>query len=222
MGQDVGESCMQTGTTNNCRSGDCVPAQNSNGAYTGWNNGYCTANCTLPPGWNRSTWWPGTRLPRGNCPEGSICFPDGDVGIAERDPGTCYRECRSDADCRVSEGYTCRRTFTRGNNRPYTWENGICVPTPCDPAPSAVNTCPSGMYCEARVRMQGSERIIVGVCRPGSRPEPTVEPGPEPAPEAGVATDANAETGSDVSPDVSSDDASMDPSSHDASMDAMG
>lgn len=228
-GQDVGESCMQNGATNNCRSGDCVPAQNTRGVYTGWNNGYCTSACTLPSGWNNSTLWPDTTFPRGNCPTGSICFPDGDPGIAERDPGTCYHECRSDSDCRASEGYTCRRTFTRGNNRPFTWQNGICVPGACDPAPGAPDTCPSGYYCESQVRVQGTQRVTVGVCRPGSRPEPTVEPGPEPTVEAGTPADAANEAGSDSGPDSSSDsssdsgaDAGADASADADPMDAMG
>jgi hypothetical protein len=205
-GQDNGESCTQMGSMNTCRSGQCVPAQNSRGVYTGWNNGYCTSSCTLTAGWNSAQLWPGTEFPRANCPMGSICFPDGEPGIAERDPGTCYKECRSDADCRVAEGYACRRTFNRGM-RPFTWSNGICLPRACDPAPGARDECPSGFYCEAQVRVQGTMRVTVGVCRPGTRPvepgpeptvepgpEPTVEPGPEPAMEAGTEADSAADS----------------------------
>ncbi len=221
-GQDIGESCTQTGAMNNCRSGDCVPAQNSRGVYTGWNNGYCSSACTLPFGWNSSTLWPETTFPRGNCPMGSICFPDGDPGIAERDPGTCFHECRSDADCRANEGYTCRRTFTRGNNRPFTWQNGVCWPRSCDPAPGAMDTCPANFYCEAQRRVQGGTTTTVGVCRPGPRPvdpgpEPTPEPSPEPTVEAGVPADAASEAGFDAGPD-----AEPDASESDTSIDSMG
>lgn len=221
-GQDVGESCTQTGAMNNCRSGDCVAAQNSRGVYTGWNNGYCSSACTLPYGWNNSTLWPETTFPRGNCPMGSICFPDGDPGIAERDPGTCFHECRTDSDCRASEGYACRRTFTRGNNRPFTWQNGICVPRACDPAPGAMDTCPSNYYCEPQRRVQGGTTTTVGVCRPGPRPvdpgpEPTPEPSPEPTVEAGAPVDAASEAGFDAGPD-----AEPDASESDTSIDSMG
>lgn len=199
-GQDIGESCMTTGMTNNCRSGQCVPAQGTTGIHTGWNNGYCTSACTLPSGWNNSSLWPENTFPRGNCPMGSICFPEGDPGIAEQDPGTCYHECRTDTDCRGMEGYACRKTFNRGNGRPFTWQNGICLPRSCDPAMGAVDTCPANYYCEPQIRVQGTMRVTVGVCRPGVRPgpepgpEPTVEPSPEPTVEAGVAADATVST----------------------------
>ncbi|MDP3275197.1 MAG: hypothetical protein Q8Q09_08385 [Deltaproteobacteria bacterium] len=218
-GQDIGQSCMATGMTNNCRSGSCIAAQNSAGVHTGWNSGYCSSSCTLTAGWNSSTLWPENTFPRANCPANSICFPDGDPGIAERDPGTCFRECRSDMDCRGMEGYACRRTFNRGNNRPFTWQNGICVPAGCNPAPGMPDTCPNNFYCEAQVRVSGGMRTTVGVCRPGMRPgpEPTVEPGPEPTLEAGVPDASN-----DVTTDIgTSSDAETDAGTTDAStMDA--
>lgn len=217
-GQDIGQSCMQMGTTNNCRSGDCVAAQDSRGNYTGWNSGYCTGSCTLTAGWSSALLWGTTEFPRANCPMGSICFPDGDPGIAERDPGTCYKECRSDADCRQSEGYACRRTFNRGT-RPFTWNNGICLPRSCDPAPTAMDTCPSGFYCEAQRRSQGGMTVTVGVCRPGMRPvepgpEPTVEPGPEPTVEPGP--EPTMEAGTDSAADATSDTTDVDAGDMDA------
>jgi hypothetical protein len=219
-GQDVGQSCMQMGTMNNCRSGECVPAQTTTGTYTGWNNGYCTSNCTLPAGWNNSTLWPENTFPQSNCPMGSVCFPDGDPGIAEQDPGTCYRGCTTDNDCRAMEGFYCRKTFNRGNGRPFTWQNGICLPRPCDPAPTAMNTCPANYYCEGQVRVQGTMRVTVGVCRPGMRP------GPEPTVEAGVPSDAATDSGArpdvavDAGADVAADATVITDATVDASTDA--
>ena len=215
-GQDIGQSCMNMGMTSNCRSGECVAATTSSGVHTGWNAGYCTGSCTLTAGWSSAQLWGGTEFPRANCPMGAICFPDGTPGIAERDPGTCFKECRSDSDCRQSEGYACRRTFNRGA-RPFTWTNGICLPRSCDPAPTAMDVCPSGFYCEGQRRSQGGMTVTVGVCRPGTRPvepgpEPTVEPGPEPTIEPGP--EPTMEAGTDASDDAT--DATLDADGLDA------
>ncbi len=184
MGQDVGEPCVVMGTMNNCRSGQCVPAQNSRGQYTGWNNGYCTSSCTLPVGWNNSNLWPMSTFPRANCPERAICFPDFEPGIGERDPGTCYHECRSDADCRVADGYACRKSFMLATGA-RNWQNGFCLLRGCTPGMDASCGAP-GLICEAQQRVQNGQTVTVGVCRP---PGPPVT---DPGPEAGVADVPNA------------------------------
>lgn len=183
MGQDIGEPCVVMGTMNNCRSGQCVPSQNAQGLYTGWNRGYCTSSCTLSLGWNPSNLWPMSTFPRENCPANALCFPDFEPGIGERDPGTCYHECRSDTDCRVADGFACRKSFMLSTGV-RNWQNGFCLPRSCTPGMDASCGSP-GLVCEARQVIQNGQRVTVGVCRP---PAAVVEPGPE----AGVVDVPNA------------------------------
>lgn len=205
-GNDNGQPCSMSGMGSECRSSICIRATNTQtGAATGWNNGSCVSICSLPPGYSAGAFWPEEEFPRGNCPEGSICFPT--ESLAERDEGLCLRACRTDRDCRTSEGYYCRRTFTRGM-RPYTWQNGVCLPVDC--LNDRDHPCPSGYVCETQYRMVGTMRVSVGVCRPappmpdagsdGSTLDASMEGS---TPDAGTSTDS--ETVPDAGLDVAKD-----------------
>jgi hypothetical protein len=175
-GNQNGEPCTTTGEGSECRGQLCIRATDSTGKYTGWNNGACVSSCALPLGYNSSTLFAGDDFPQGNCPTGSICFPNGD-GYAERDPGLCLGACRSDSDCRVGDGYYCRRSFqlVRGTR---TFGNGYCAPVDCHNDTS--HPCPSGYECQRRTSSSGGQTQTYGVCIPAP-----------PAPDAG-GTDATA------------------------------
>ena len=166
-GNDNGQVCTRSGANSECRSGMCVSelAQTTN-QPTGWIGGSCISACALPVGWNSTSLYAGTAFPQGNCPAGSVCFPVDNV--AERDPGQCFEECRSDSDCRASEGYRCRRTFLLSRLDaqhnvyyvPHTWDNGFCRPVDC--VNDAGTSCPTGFACETRTRAGGGGDY--GVC----------------------------------------------------------
>lgn len=77
-GPTVGDPCT---TARECGNNICLNAAGQPG-------GYCTQTCKLDDG--RS------------CPSGTLCVRDG----ASRDNPSCFRICRSAADCRT--GYVCR------------------------------------------------------------------------------------------------------------------
>jgi hypothetical protein len=153
----------------------------------------------LPLGYNVSTLWPTDDFPQGSCPPGNICFPAGD-GIAQYDDGICFRACTSNSDCRVNEGYFCRKTFTRGRSTQHTWHNGFCEPIDClpRPPPAVTMNCPSGFMCERQTRQLGEGLTQdVGVCRPA------VDGGPDASPDA--TADATPDVPADAPADASTE-----------------
>ncbi len=157
-GRTLGQTCeprtrMGANPSNFCQSDLCQAdwAADSlgNRVYTGWNGGMCTARCILPQGYNSSTFWDEDtdgglrRLPRANCPMNSICAPNG--SFAEGDLGICLPECRSNADCRESDGYYCRNSFQLAMTQRYA--NGYCVPRNCLSSEAAQRGCATGLTC---------------------------------------------------------------------------
>jgi len=121
-GRDNGEPCASDA---DCRSAtgvgmSVVPACSRTDGE--WPGGYCLSYCNVPPG----GFWTNP-LSRSNCPVGSICLPSFQHPFGER-YGACARECRSDSDCRVAEGYYCRRNFRFTGP---VFSNGYCAPVHC-------------------------------------------------------------------------------------------
>lgn len=167
-GRTLGQSCvtntdpaMTPATV--CQSGLCNPQivrdSAGNPVQTGDNGGYCISRCILPSGYNSSTLWNEPELPQSNCAAGGVCFPA--RYYAEGDLGICLPGCNSDSDCRVSEGYGCRRTFRVSATRTRTFTRGYCAPIDCvmpsadagAPADGGVNrNCPTGYSCVTLTR----------------------------------------------------------------------
>ncbi len=135
-----------------CRSGGCVAEASPTGVPTGWVGGYCVSNCILPGGYNTSSFFEGSELPQGTCPEGGLCIPSGQ-GQARGDMGSCYVECRSATDCRP--GYTCLSSFGLGSGGTANYTNGICVPADCSRV-----ACPSGYTCRSITGADGRPRNV--------------------------------------------------------------
>lgn len=153
-GRGIGEQCEPTTRAGSptppaeqqCRSQLCNPEWNpdsrGNRFYTGYNGGYCISRCILPAGYNSSNLWGEMLLPQANCPTGGICFPE--RSYSRGDPGVCLRGCMTNADCRASEGYYCRKRFQVTQTMFRTFQNGFCTPVNCvDPA----TPCPTGFTC---------------------------------------------------------------------------
>ena len=102
-----------------------------------WENGYCVGACVLPA----EAFVP-PRLQRSDCPTGTFCIP-GRTDLATGEPlspfGVCLKACADDADCRVAEGYTCRRAFGLELG---TFEEGVCAPAHCQS-----RGCPKSAIC---------------------------------------------------------------------------
>lgn len=169
-GREVGQSCladtnpMSTPETR-CRSGLCNAEVVNDSAgvpiYTGNVGGFCLARCSLPSGYNSSTLWPDTAaLPQSNCPDHSVCFPNG--SLAEGDLGTCLAACSADSDCRMAEGYFCHKTFTI-NSRSRTFGVGFCEPFDCAAMPT--RRCPTGYTCRSTRLSSGA---VQGDCVPAT------------------------------------------------------
>ncbi len=159
-GRAIGESCLASNNpmvtpATRCRSERCLAesASDSMGrpTYSGWNGGTCFSQCILPSMYNSSTFWPEPMLPRGNCPERSICVPNG--SLAEGDLGICLLECRQDSECRRNQGYFCRKSFQLSATRTARFENGYCVPINCR---AAGMTCPTGFTCRMNSATSGT------------------------------------------------------------------
>lgn len=151
VGGRHGEMCARA---EDCLGGLCNAAR-SGSTPTGWNNGFCLGPCILPPGYNTNTFFAGDTLPTGTCPDGDICFPNG--SFTEADLGVCVADCLSDADCRVEDGYECRKTFATASGS-QTYTNGVCFPL--RPASCTTGACPDGFRCVT----VGSGRNAFNVC----------------------------------------------------------
>jgi hypothetical protein len=136
-----------------CRSGFCNGARDSLGA-TGWTAGYCLGTCIMPVGYNSSSFFEGDDLPRGTCPTGDVCFPNG--SLTQRDLGLCLAGCTTDADCRADEAYFCRHQFAGGDGRPQIYNNGVCWPIACPATP-----CPDGYMCQTTTIPGGMRSVCV-------------------------------------------------------------
>lgn len=128
-----------------CPSGLCLAENNFDSTGrpvpSGWTGGgMCLSRCILPQGYNSSTLWPERTLPRGGCPEGGICFPNGTLNRG--DLGLCLTECTANTDCRP--GYYCRKTYQLGMGRTTTFNNGYCAPVNCA---ATGMSCPAGHTC---------------------------------------------------------------------------
>lgn len=116
-GAITGEACASGDA---CASGACVPPAN------GFTGGYCISNCVLPMGFNTNTFFEGTVLPPGGCPDDGICMPF-NGSFAARDLGVCLDGCMEDGDCRT--GYFCRKDYQLQMGGPtFSYENGVCWP----------------------------------------------------------------------------------------------
>jgi len=115
-GARVGEAC---GGSGDC-AGWCIDE-----AGNGWPGGLCTQYCVLPAGWNTNTFYEGTLLPSGTCPDGHICYPNG--SFAERDLGICLPACSTPEGCR--DGYMCRQQWQlQEGGDVFRYDNGVCWP----------------------------------------------------------------------------------------------
>jgi hypothetical protein len=139
-GSGIGEPCAEP---SDCRSADSpyaelFPTSCIVTAVNGWPGGYCTDFCELPD----DPFAP-PALVRSNCPEGAVCLPRSQGPNPEPDEeiGACFDECASDADCRVDDGYYCRRTFWRPSGE-ITFSNGYCAPNHCQS-----RGCPFSFVC---------------------------------------------------------------------------
>lgn len=154
-GRRVGESCVPEGRdgatmANRCISNLCIAGSNPDSrgvpVYSGWNDGYCRANCIVPEGYNPTNYFDGREFPRSNCPMGAICRPASE--LAPRNWGICFKECRQNSDCRVDQGYTCQKSITIGSGttaRTIRWDNGWCTPVNCA---NTMTPCPTGFTCQ--------------------------------------------------------------------------
>jgi hypothetical protein len=168
-GRGLGQSCepsMRPGSPpppadQQCRSQLCNaewnPDSRGNRFYTGYNGGYCISRCILPAGYNSSDFFPGTMLPRANCPEGGVCFPE--RTLTRGDPGVCFKSCTTNADCRASEGYFCQRRVQLSATNVRNYQNGYCIPINCA---NMATPCPMGFTC--RRNAAGT----AGACIPSS------------------------------------------------------
>jgi hypothetical protein len=133
------EDCLHAGSL----TGGCLQERSSAGTPSGWNGGYCFGPCILPEGYNSSTFYTAPdgsdELPTGTCAGDSVCFPNG--SLTRRDMGACLLACRSDADCRVAEGYGCTRSFALRSGMA-NYSRGVCLPINCNET-----ACPDGFTC---------------------------------------------------------------------------
>jgi len=120
-GAVTGEACEED---DDCISGWCLPETAPDGSATGWTGGACLVRCELAAGWNSNDLFFESSFPI-DCEGGNTCFPNGDY--TARSEGVCLTSCTTDADCRASEGYFCRRTYEVGSGM-RTFDTGVCFP----------------------------------------------------------------------------------------------
>ncbi len=135
-----------------CRSEQCLLERSTAGTPTGWNGGYCYGPCILPNGYNTNTFFDGTALPQGTCPEGDVCFVNG--SYTRGDLGACLHGCATDADCRGAEGYSCLKDFDLPSGGTSSYTNGVCLPIDCN-----VDDCPTGYMCQSVATASGTRYV---------------------------------------------------------------
>ena len=138
-GETNGGACL--GGPTDCRSNRCLgPTQRAAGLGTiptGWTDGYCYSQCSLPAGYSSDEFWTMGDLPQAGCPAGNVCFPAASK-LYEGELGYCMDECDIDSDCRAEDGYYCRKAFSGG-----VAPNGVCwFIGDCN-----TRGCPTGMTC---------------------------------------------------------------------------
>jgi hypothetical protein len=106
---------------------DCATGLCLGGPGSSLEGGYCVSYCILPAGYNSNDLFAGDTLPSGACGDDAVCFPAINTQ-AEGDLGACFDGCQTNADCRVGEGYECRRTFGLSSGDSKTFMNGVCLP----------------------------------------------------------------------------------------------
>jgi hypothetical protein len=92
-----------------------------------WPGGYCRSFCVAP-----AAPAAGAPLDAGDCPRGSACLPT----YRATGVGLCLRACTADSDCRVAEGYYCRRDFAGVST-----STGVCAPPHCKSRGCAGGDC---------------------------------------------------------------------------------
>lgn len=92
-----------------------------------WPGGYCRSFCVAPAAPSA-----GAPLETRDCPRGSACLPT----YMASGVGLCLRACTTDAECRVGEGYYCRRDFAG-----VTTSTGVCAPPHCKSRGCAGGDC---------------------------------------------------------------------------------
>lgn len=137
---DIGEPCDAISDCRAAGGSEEVPACLSAETWpngTAWQNGYCAAACAAPPPIQD-----GVALGRGDCPPDALCTPlSPEPGAGVYEGGICLRACSSDADCRVDEGYFCRRSWGVAGT-PVDTPNGVCMAWHC-----RSRGCPSSAIC---------------------------------------------------------------------------
>jgi hypothetical protein len=139
-GKAVGEACA---SADECLSGDSpyqtlYPTPCVTTADNAWPGGYCIDFCQLS-----ADPFQLPVLAQSDCPQGSVCLPRSERSnpTSPGDIGGCFAECTTDDECRVDEGYYCRRTFWRENGA-ITFDNGYCAPMHCQS-----RGCPFSFVC---------------------------------------------------------------------------
>ncbi|MDP9150590.1 MAG: hypothetical protein M3O36_11710 [Myxococcota bacterium] len=106
----IGGTCPASGPSAACGSAPLTSLVCNDLAIDGFPGGYCTIDaCTT----------------KQNCPVGSSCAALGG------ESGSCYTNCATDADCRVSDGYMCTDTAVVAGNPPLLLSGAstkVCYP----------------------------------------------------------------------------------------------
>lgn len=192
---DNGAPCAAAGE---CRSSRCSREFNDDGTPTGNLGGICTSRCTVPG----DAEYEGDRVPRGDCPTGSVCPRD--TGSVAGGTSTCRVECTTNADCRP--GYICSHPRRPGADAG-TYANGYCAAMNCH---FGTQMCPPIATCRT-LASNDAGMPTSGICarNDGGAADGSVDAtadGPAAdAPADAPAGDAGGDAGSDAAADGGAD-----------------